>query len=70
VLNYDRKKSGEPEIDVSLSVTLVNQFYVIDVDYNNKQLVDALVQNGIPRNQIILAYAGETVPESVEAPVA
>jgi hypothetical protein len=29
----------------------------------NKKLVDALVQAGIPRQQIILAYAGESIPE-------
>ncbi len=26
-------------------------------------IVDALVQAGVPREQIILAYAGEQVPE-------
>lgn len=31
---------------------------------NNKPLVDALMQAGIPRAQIILGYAGEAVPES------
>jgi hypothetical protein len=29
----------------------------------NKPLVDALVDAGVPRAQIILAYAGEAVPE-------
>jgi hypothetical protein len=31
---------------------------------NNKPLIDALVQAGIPRAQIILAYAGENAPET------
>jgi hypothetical protein len=38
---------------------------VIEADANNKPLVDALVQAGLPRSQIILAYAGEPVPEAV-----
>ncbi len=39
---------------------------VIELDVNNKPLVDALVQAGIPREKIILAYAGETVPEELD----
>ena len=37
---------------------------IIDRDINNKPLIDALVQAGVPRTQIILAYMGEPVPES------
>jgi hypothetical protein len=37
---------------------------VIEMDDSNKPLVDALLQAGIPRSKIILAYAGEPVPES------
>jgi hypothetical protein len=36
---------------------------VIEQDVNDKPLVDALVQNGLHREQIVLAYAGEVVPE-------
>jgi hypothetical protein len=32
---------------------------IIDADNTNKPLVDALMQAGIPREQIILAYEGE-----------
>lgn len=35
------------------------------MDMNNQPPVDALVQAGLPRERIILAYAGEPVPESV-----
>jgi hypothetical protein len=35
---------------------------IIEHDINNKPLVDALLQVGIPREKIILAYAGEPVP--------
>lgn len=30
---------------------------------HNKPLVEALVQAGIPREKIVLAYAGEPVPQ-------
>ena len=38
---------------------------VIERDVNDKPLVDALLQAGIPRKQIVLAYAGEPVNEPV-----
>lgn len=37
---------------------------VIEADNTNKPLVDALVQAGIARDKIILAYTGESVPQS------
>ena len=43
---------------------LVGDLIVIDEDTTDKPLVDALMLNGgIPRAKIILAYAGETLPE-------
>lgn len=48
---------------VSLLVRILPQVVIIERDQNDKPLVDALLQAGIPRNQIILAYAGEPVPE-------
>src|SRR5690348_9168630 len=36
---------------------------VIEDDNTDKPLVDALLQQGVPREQIILAYAGEPVPD-------
>lgn len=36
---------------------------IIDLDINDKMLVDALLQAGVPRDQIVLAYAGESIPE-------
>ncbi len=52
-------------VNTGLVVQLINDIIIIDRDINNKQLVDALLQVGVPRSQIILAYAGEPVPESV-----
>lgn len=50
---------------VSLVVRIVDDKVIIERDQNNKPLVDALIQAGIPREMIILAYAGENVPDLV-----
>jgi len=52
-------------VNTAIIVQLVNDTIIIDRDIFDKPLVEALVQAGIPRSQIILAYAGELVPESV-----
>lgn len=58
---HDRE-NFEPAIVVMAHI--VNDKVVIDVDITNKPLIDALMQNaGIPREQIIRAYAGEQLPE-------
>lgn len=50
---------------VSLVVRIVNDKVIVERDQNDKPLVDALMQAGIPREMIILAYAGENVPDLV-----
>lgn len=55
---------GEIVVDTGLIVRLLGDSIVIDRDNNNKPLVDALVQAGVPREQIVLAYAGETIPHA------
>jgi hypothetical protein len=55
---------GQRLVDANLIVRLVDDKIIIERDMNNKVLVNALVQAGIPRSQIILAYAGEPVPEA------
>ncbi len=40
---------------------------IIERDVNDKPLVDALVQAGVPRHSIVLAYAGESVTDSSAA---
>ena len=55
---------GKRIINTGLVVQLTGDIIIIDRDINNKPLIDALVQAGIPRQQIILAYLGEPVPES------
>jgi XisI protein len=47
-------------VDTSLIARLARNTVVIEHDVNNKPLIEALLAVGIPRNQIILAYAGES----------
>ncbi len=54
---------GQRLVDANLIARTVNDKIIIERDMNNKTLVDALLQAGVPRSQIILAYAGEPVPE-------
>jgi hypothetical protein len=56
---------GQRLATTSLIVHLEPDTIIIEHDINSKPLVDALVQAGIPREKIILAYAGEPVPTSV-----
>jgi len=59
------KVRDERVVNTALLVRLINDHIIIERDINSKPLVDALMQAGIPREQIILAYAGEIVPEPV-----
>lgn len=51
-------------VDAGLIVRLVGTHIVIERDVNDKPLVEALLAAGIPREQIVLAYAGEPVEET------
>ncbi|MBC7812420.1 MAG: XisI protein [Burkholderiales bacterium] len=54
---------GKRVSSVSLIARIVGDVIVVELDQNDKPLVDALVQASILREQIILAYKGEPVPE-------
>jgi len=43
---------------------VVDDKVVIEEDTTDKKLVDALLQRGIPREKIVLAYAGEPIPDA------
>ena len=60
-----RTIDGRSRADTGLVVRVEGKYIIIEHDMNDKPLVDALVQAGIPREQIVLAYAGEPVPEAV-----
>lgn len=53
---------GKHVTGVSLVVRIIGEWVIIERDQNDKPLVDALRQAGIPRAQIVLAYAGEPLP--------
>jgi len=55
---------GEHVSGISLVVRVVDDFVIVERDQNDKIVLDALIQAGVPREQIILAYMGEPVPES------
>ncbi len=58
IATFDKKRF----VSADLAVRLVDETIVIEHDMNNKPLVDALVQAGVPREKIVLAYAGEKLP--------
>ena len=53
---------GKRIVGTVLVARLQDGKIVIELDRNNKPLVDALAARGVPEAQIILAYADDTVP--------
>lgn len=49
---------------VMVLARLVGDKVVIEEDTTNKPLVDALLQRGVPRERIVLAYQGEPIPDA------
>jgi hypothetical protein len=54
---------GRRVTDANLIVRVVGETIIIERDMNSDTLMDALLQAGIPRTQIIAAYASEPVPD-------
>lgn len=52
---------GKPVVNTGILARIESGLIIIERDMNDKVVVDALVQNGVPREKIILAYAGETL---------
>jgi hypothetical protein len=50
-------------VNTGLVVRVVGNYVIVERDRSDKIVLDALLQAGISRNQIILAYAGEPIPE-------
>ena len=63
VISIDNKHN-EYSGDAGLIVRIDGDRIVIEHDMYNKPLVDALVQAGVPREQIVLAYLGEMQAET------
>jgi hypothetical protein len=51
-------------VDTGLVARVADGRIVIERDINNKPLVAALVEAGIPRDRIVLAYEGESINEA------
>jgi hypothetical protein len=45
---------------------VVGEQVVIEEDTTDKKLIDALLQRGIPRSQIVLAYNNEPIPDAAQ----
>jgi hypothetical protein len=54
------KRATAPHIMVMTRID--GEQVIIEVDTTDRPLQDALLNTGIPRSQIVLAYAGEHVP--------
>lgn len=48
-------------MNVVVMARVEGEMIIIEEDRSDKPLVDALLQRGIPRQQIVLAYVGEAV---------
>jgi hypothetical protein len=47
---------------LSLHIRVVGEHIIVEHDDSSEPIVDALLRAGVPRSQIVLAYAGEPVP--------
>ena len=47
-----------------LIVRIMGELVIIEEDRNSDPVYEELIEAGIPREQIILAYAGEAVPDT------
>jgi hypothetical protein len=61
------KRDNDP-LRVILMAEVVGEYVLILEDRTDKPLVDALIVNGgIPRDKIVLAFAGETLPAPTDS---
>lgn len=64
VVAIDFPRAEENYAGVVVMARIVGDQIVIEEDATDKPLLDALLQQGIPRQQIILAYRGEPIPDA------
>ena len=60
VPHADHPQANNPQIVIMARIS--GQYVVIEQDTTDRPLVNELQRRGIPRDNIILAYAGETLP--------
>jgi hypothetical protein len=51
---------------VVILARIADDHIIIEEDTTDKPLVNALLQRGVPREKIVLAYQGEPVPDPIE----
>ncbi len=62
----DETHPTERKPSITISVRLLDNLIVIDEDITDRPLYQELLRAGIPREQMILRYAGETLPEHLQ----
>lgn len=65
VLSVGLDSKHQPARSVVMA-RIVGEYVVIEADTTDKPLFEALEDRGIPRSQIILAYAGEAKPDEAK----
>lgn len=63
VITFARLQDESHIVETGLVARIIGDKIVIDLDLNNKTLLDALLKAGVRRDQIIVAYAGETIQD-------
>lgn len=56
----------ERKPSITMSVRIVDNFVIIDEDITDRPLYQELLRAGIPREQMILRYAGEKLPQHLQ----
>jgi XisI protein len=62
VPDFDHPKNKKPHL--MMMARIVDNHILIHADTTDRPLYEALLRCGIPREQIVLVYAGETIPPS------
>lgn len=62
VLTAYAKERGQSSVYTSLYVALTDRLVLVYEDRNDPPFVESLMQAGVPREKIILLYAGEEAP--------
>jgi hypothetical protein len=52
---------------VTVMARIIGSLVVIDQDITDRPLYEALIEAGIPRQQIVLAYTGELLPSDSDS---
>jgi hypothetical protein len=61
-ITIDNDPNLRPALPIVMAQVVDDKVIILEDTTIDKPLVDALVQAGVPREQIVLAYAGETLP--------